>query len=121
MVGVRLRHHRFVGVAVSPRRRSRPDHGRAAHDCATDDRAAEHHYDCAAEHHCDCAAEHHYDCAGIRHDRADDAAELTLADQSNLSAEYFINFCHLWVASMVRMVPDFERITIDCVLAPLPQ
>src|SRR6476619_3765388 len=41
--------------------------------------------------------------------------------QSNLNAEYFINFCHLWVASMVRMVPDFERITIDCVLAPFPQ
>ena len=45
----------------------------------------------------------------------------TGACQSNLSAEYFISFCHLWVASMVRMVPDFERITSDCVLAPLPQ
>ena len=45
----------------------------------------------------------------------------TASRQSNFSAEYFMSFCHLWVASMVRMVPDFERITIDCVLAPLPQ
>ena len=115
MVGVRLRHHRFVGVAVPQGQGAGAHHDRATDDCATDDRAA---HDCATD---DRAAEHHYDCAGIRHDRADDAAELTLADQSNLSAEYFINFCHLWVASMVRMVPDFERITIDCVLAPLPQ
>ena len=51
----------------------------------------------------------------------DDEQSVHGVAQSNLSAEYFISFCHLWVASMVRMVPDFERITIDCVLAPLPQ
>ena len=32
-----------------------------------------------------------------------------------------MSFCHRWVASIVRMVPDFERITRDCVLAPSPQ
>ena len=56
--------------------------------------------------------------APIDHGGADD--DLTVG-QSNLSAEYRISFCHLWVASMVRMVPDFERMTSDWVLAPLPQ
>ncbi len=67
----------------------------------------------------DRAGDHEHDRRRARRRRPDDPR--TTRRQSNLSAEYFISFCHLWVASMVRIVPDFERITIDCVLAPLPQ
>ena len=37
------------------------------------------------------------------------------------TAEYDMSFVHLCVAPMMRMVPDFERITRLCVLAPSPQ
>ena len=32
-----------------------------------------------------------------------------------------MSFVQRWVASMLRIVPDFERITRLCVLAPSPQ
>ena len=37
------------------------------------------------------------------------------------TAEYDMSFVQRWVASMMRIVPDFERITRLCVLAPSPQ
>jgi hypothetical protein len=37
------------------------------------------------------------------------------------TAEYDMSFVHLCVAPMMRIVPDFERITRLCVLAPSPQ
>ncbi len=32
-----------------------------------------------------------------------------------------MSFCQRWVASIVRIVPDFDRITSVSVLAPSPQ
>ena len=48
VVGVRLRHHRFVGVAVPARQGAGPDDAAATHDTRADDRAA---HDVVDEHH----------------------------------------------------------------------
>ena len=32
-----------------------------------------------------------------------------------------MSFFHRWVASILRIVPDFDRITSDCVVAPSPR
>ena len=41
--------------------------------------------------------------------------------QSNLNDEYRMSLCQRWRASILRIVPDFDRITNDCVPAPSPQ
>ena len=45
----------------------------------------------------------------------------TRADVSVLQRRVRMSFVHWCVASMMRIVPDFERITRLCVLAPSPQ
>ena len=49
-------------------------------------------------------------------DRRDRGAQLP-----QRTAEYDMSFVHLCVAPTMRIVPDFERITRLCVLAPSPQ
>lgn len=37
------------------------------------------------------------------------------------TAEYSLSLDRRWYASIIRTVPDFDRITMDCVVAPPPE
>src|SRR5581483_470005 len=51
----------------------------------------------------------------------DSCSKRPEGNQAKLIDEYRISFFQRWVASILRIVPDFDRMTSDCVLAPSPR